>query len=89
MAQTILNFESSLYLTDVPAAMYDRKTAARPFGTIHDILRSLSLVQSLFKGRNAPTLRLWKPTHMRLQGTDGLSYSSMDSIMLENRRNRR
>ena len=27
--------------------MYDRKTAARPFDTIHDILRSLSLVQSI------------------------------------------
>ena len=49
MAQTILNFESSLYLTDVSAAMYDRKTAARPFYTIHDVLRYLSLVQSLLK----------------------------------------
>ena len=28
------------------------KTAARPFDTIHDILRSLSLVQALVKGQN-------------------------------------
>ena len=32
--------------------MYDRKTAARPFDTFHDILRSLSLVKSLLKGSN-------------------------------------
>ena len=38
--------------------MYYRKTAARPFDTIHDILRSLSLVQSLLKGRNSPKLRI-------------------------------
>ena len=40
-------------LTDVPASNYDRKMDARPFDTIHDILSCLSLVQSLFKGRNA------------------------------------
>ena len=54
MAQFFLNFESTCDLTDVQASMYERKTAARPFDTIHDILRSLSLVQSLLKGRNMP-----------------------------------
>ena len=37
--------------------MYDRKTAARPFDTIHDNLRSLSLVQFLLQGRNSPIWR--------------------------------
>ena len=53
--------------------MYDRKNAARPFDTIHDILRSLSLVNSLLKGRNAPIWRKRVPTHMRLSVTDGLN----------------
>ena len=52
-------------LTDVPS-LYDRKTAARPFDTIHDNLRYLSLVQSLLKGRNASLWCLREPTHMRL-----------------------
>ena len=39
MAQTFLNSESSCDLTDAPASMYDRKTAAGPFDTIHDILQ--------------------------------------------------
>ena len=38
--------------------MYDRKTAAWPFDTIHDILRSFSLAQSLLKGRNSPIWRI-------------------------------
>ena len=41
-------------MTDVQAPKYDRKTAARSFDTIHDILRALSLAQSLLKGRNPP-----------------------------------
>ena len=40
-------------LTDFPASIYVKKAAARSFDTIRDILRSLSLAQSLFKGRNA------------------------------------
>ena len=44
--------------TDVPASNYARKIAARPFDTIHDILRCLSLAQSLLKGRNAPIWRI-------------------------------
>ena len=40
------------------ASMYDIKTAAQPFDTIHDILRSLSLLQSLLKGRNSPNWRI-------------------------------
>ena len=38
--------------------VYDRKTAARPFDTIHDILRSLSLAQALLKRRNSPIWRI-------------------------------
>ena len=44
-------------LTDVSASNYNRKTDARPFDTIHDILRCLSLVQSLIKCRNASIYR--------------------------------
>ena len=58
MAQTFLNCESTSDLTDVPASRYDRKTAARPFDSIHDILRSISLAQSFLKGRNAPIWRI-------------------------------
>ena len=72
MAQT-MNFESRCELTDVQASMYDRKTTARPFGTFHDILRSLSLTQSYLEGRNAPTWRQRESPHMRLSGIDGLS----------------
>ena len=53
-----LNCERMWYLTDVPASHYDRKTDARPFDTIHDILRCLCLIQSLLKGRNAPIWRI-------------------------------
>ena len=41
-------------LTVLLASICYRKTAARPFDTICDILRALRLVQSLLKGRNAP-----------------------------------
>ena len=50
---TFLNAESMSDSTD-------KKTAARRFDTIHDILRSLSLEQSLLKGRNAPIWRSGK-----------------------------
>ena len=40
--------------------------------TMLDILRSLGLARSLFKGRNAPIWRKREPTHMRLPVTDGL-----------------
>ena len=50
MAQTFLNSESTSDFTYVPAPMYDRKTTARTFDTIHDIIRSLSLAQSFLKG---------------------------------------
>ena len=73
MALIFLNCESTCDLADVPASIYDRKTAARPFDTIHDILRCLSLAQSLLKGRNAPIWRKRAPTHMTLSGTDGLT----------------
>ena len=52
LAQTFLNCESTCDSTDVSASKYDRKPAAQPFNTIHDIIRSLSLMQSLLKGRN-------------------------------------
>ena len=45
----------------------------RLFDTIHDILRSLSLAQSLLKGRNSPNWRERAPTHLNLSGTEGLS----------------
>ena len=54
MALIILNCESMFDLTDVSASTYDRRMDARPFDTINDILRCLSLAQSLLKGRNAP-----------------------------------
>ena len=36
----------------------NRKMDAPNFDTVHDILRCLSLVQSLLKGRNAPIWRI-------------------------------
>ena len=57
MAETFLNCESACNLLDVLASIYDRKMAARLFDIIHDILRSLSLAQSLLEGRNAPIWR--------------------------------
>ena len=47
------NCEKMSVFKDVPASIYDRKTEARPFATTNDILRHLSLVQSLLKDRNA------------------------------------
>ena len=72
-----LNCERTCGLTDVPASIYDRKTAARPFDTNHNILRCLSLSQFLLKGRNAPIWRMRAPAHMRLLGTDGLKTSNV------------
>ena len=46
-----LNCERTCDSTHV--SNYDRKTDARPIDTIHDILRCLSLVQSVLKGRKA------------------------------------
>ena len=66
------NWESTCKLTDVSDSIYDIKMDARPFDIIHDILRCLSLVQSLFEDRNAPIWRKREPTHMRLSGTEGL-----------------
>ena len=66
------NCESTCDLTDVSASIYDIKIDARPFDTIHDILRGLSLAQSLFKGRNARLCRKQEPTLIRLSGTDRL-----------------
>ena len=58
MAQTFLNCVSTFDLTDVLGSIYDRKTAARPFDTMYDILRSLSVAQSLLKGQNSPIWRV-------------------------------
>ena len=52
-----LHYESRYDLTDVPASIHDSKTVSRRFNTIYDIFRSLSLAQSLLKGRNAPICR--------------------------------
>ena len=51
---TELTVDSMYDFTDVPASIYDRKIDVRPFATTHNILRYLSLVLSLLKGRNAP-----------------------------------
>ena len=67
-----LNCKRMSDLKGIPASNYDRKTDIQPFGTIRDIQRCLSLVHSLFKGRNAPIWCKWEPTHLRLSGTDGL-----------------
>ena len=42
---TFLNCENTCHLTDIAASIYGRKMDARPFDTIQDILRRLSLVQ--------------------------------------------
>ena len=59
-----LNFTPSW--PDVQASIYDRKTAARRFDSIHDILRFLSRVQSLLEGQNPP---IWR------SGNRGVKYS--------------
>ena len=48
-----------------------------PFDTTHDILRSLSVVQSLLKARNSPNWRQRAPTHMNLSGTEELRISGI------------
>ena len=67
-------FEFWEYVLFDRCSLYHRNYAARPFDTIHDILRSLSLVQYLPKGRNAPIWRQRMPTHMILSGTDRLRH---------------
>ena len=54
--------------------IYDIKTAAQPFDTFYDILRSLSLVQSLLEALNSPNWRQRPPTHMNLSGTERLTH---------------
>ena len=66
---TFQSVRECFILTDVPN--YDRKTDARRVDTILDILRFLSLAQSLLKGRNAPIWREQEPTQMKLSGTNG------------------
>ena len=72
MTLIYLNCENTFDSTDVRASIYDRNNAARHFDTTHEIKRSLSLVKSLFKGRNAPIWRQRDQTHLRLSGTDWL-----------------
>ena len=55
-----LNCETTSYLSDVTAKIYDRKGSAQIFDTIHDILWGLSVLRSLRKGRNAPSWRIGK-----------------------------
>ena len=74
--------ESTCDLTEVKASIYDRKYAARPFDSIHDILRCVSLVQSLQKGRNAPIWRKREPTHLRPSGTDRLTEYRPRTLLL-------
>ena len=70
--ETDFNFESTYDLTDVPASIYGRKTAARRFDTTYTILRSFRLAQFLLKGRNASIWRQRELTHMRLSGIESL-----------------
>ena len=62
MAELFFNCESMWDLTDFQASMYDRITAAWPSNTIHDILRSLSLAQSLLRDRSPPILTSRTPS---------------------------
>ena len=63
-----INCDNSCDLIDVTASIYDRKTDARrfesTFDTIHGILRSLSLAQSLRKSRNA---QIWRIGNRRVK----------------------
>ena len=59
------NFERTSVLTQAPPWTYDRKTAAWPFETIHDILWRLSLVQSLLKAARKPNLVYWERGGLR------------------------
>ena len=52
MALIVFKCESTCDFTDFSASIYDIKVAARRFNLIHDILRSLSLVQPHLKGLN-------------------------------------
>ena len=61
-----------LILADVSASIYDLKMDSQFFDPTHDILRCLSLVQSIYEDRNAPRWEKREPTHMRLSGTDRL-----------------
>ena len=45
-----------------------------PFDTIHDILRCLSLAQSLLERWNSPIWRMRELTHIKLSGTAELIY---------------
>ena len=65
--------DSTCDLTDVPASIYDRKTAARRFDIIDDLQRSLGLAQSFLKGRNASIWRKREQTLMILSDADGLA----------------
>ena len=65
--------ESPYDLRNVRASIFDIKQDARPFDIINDILRCLSLVQYLLKGRNAPIWHKREQTHMKLSGTDRLN----------------
>ena len=82
MLSIFLNSESAFDLIDVPGSIYDIKLTARRFDTINDILKSLSLAQSLLKGRNAPIWRQREPTHLRLSGTDGLKPKIMRQVLI-------
>ena len=58
MALFLIICEITCDLTDVSASIYDRKTTARRFDTIPDILPPLSSKQSVLKGQNVPIWRI-------------------------------
>ena len=80
MALIFLSCESTCDLGDVSASIYDRKTAARPFDTIHHILRSLSFAEALLSCRNAPNLRM---------GNRGVKSENFVSVLTQGKLKRR
>ena len=75
LANAFFNCERTCDLTDVTASSYDRKTDARPFDTIHNILQCVNLVQSILRDRNVP---IWRIRNRRVK-----SYLSTNIIQLK------
>ena len=71
------NCESTCDFTDITASIYDRKMDARLFDNIHDILRCISLVQSLLEALLAQIWPKQEPQHMRLLVTDRLTLQNL------------
>ena len=79
-----LNCEITCDLRDVPTSINDRKTAARSLDTIHDILWSRGLAQSLLKGQNTPVLRN-RNRGVKLENRSNLSLFYWKIVLIKNR----